>query len=118
MNPQNENDKENDLQRREQELQDRERAIRLRELESEIYTNHKYSEPPVYETQKYEPQESSLKSRFKTFTTWAKFIGFVIVGFGVVYVGVIVGQMLTYALIAGVVGFIGYKLFLEKNRSK
>lgn len=117
MNPQNDNDRENAIQRREQELQEKERAIRFRELEAEIYGREKDRETPFYQTQKNELQESSLKRGFKKFKKWAKFLGFVVVGFGVVYVGVQVGIWLTYALIVSVIGFIGYKMFLEKDDS-
>jgi hypothetical protein len=114
MNPQNESDREQDLQRREKELQEKEYAIRLRELEAEIYTK----EVPYYETQKAEPKEGALKRKFNKLVTWAKFTGFAIVGFAVVYVGLQIGLILTYTLIATIVGFVGYKLFLEQDRSK
>jgi hypothetical protein len=118
MNPQNENDREKELHAREKELQDREHALRLRELEAEIHNKYSDRDAPYHQTQKYEPEEGSLQRGWKKLVKWAKFIGFVIVGIGVVWVGVQVGMFLTYALIASVVGFIGYKIFLEKDSSK
>jgi hypothetical protein len=117
MNPHNDDDRENKIQRREKELQERERAIRLRELEAEIYGRDKNRDVPFYQTQKNEPTENSLKRGLKKLKKWSKFLGFVVVGFGVVYVGIQVGIWLTYALIVSVIGFIGYKLFLEKDNS-
>jgi Flp pilus assembly protein TadB len=117
MNFQPENDKENALQRREQELQERERIVRLRELEAEIHSKSRDKEIPIHQTERLNSKENSLKRSWRKLITWAKFIGFVIVGIGVVWVGVQVGIFLTYALIASLVGFVGYKLFLEKDRS-
>lgn len=118
MNPQNDDDRENAIQRREQELQERERAIRLREIEAEIYGRDKDRDAPFYQTQKNELEKSSLKRGLKKLKKWAKFLGFVVIGFGVVYVGIQVGIWLTYALITGVIGFIGYKIFIEKEGDK
>jgi hypothetical protein len=115
MNTQNDDDREKAIQRREQELQERERAIRLRELEAEIHGKDR--DAPFYQTQKDNPSENSLKRRGKTILKWVKFIGFIIVGFAVVRVGLLLSLWLTYALIASVIGFIGYKMFLEKDDS-
>lgn len=117
MNSQSENDKENALQRREQELKERERLIRLRELEAEIHSKSREQEIPVLPTERLDAKESSLKRNWRKLVTWAKFVSFVVVGIGVVWVGIQVGIFLTYALIASIVGFVGYKLFLEKDRS-
>lgn len=112
------NDRDNELQRREKELQEREKAIRLRELEAEIYEKEKKEETPYYQTQRHKPSENSLKIGVNNFIKIVKFVGFVIFGFAIVYVGIQVGMFLTYALIATIVGFVGYKLFLDKNNSK
>jgi hypothetical protein len=105
-------DKERELELREQELQKREQEIRLRELEREIY---KEQEPPLYNTKKHEKPESKIALFTKKVTKIAKFVGFTIAGIAIIRIGMFVGMWLTYGLMATIVGFVAYKLFLEET---
>lgn len=107
MNPQN--DKEEELRRREQELRDREMAIRLRELESEL-------SPPVMPTVKHDRPESAMQQKMRNFIKTAKFIG-LIAGAGILFVIVFrVGTFLATFVIVGIIGWVVYKLFFERDR--
>ena len=106
MNSQDDN--ENELQRKERELQERENALRLRELEAEI------NQPPLYETAKHQESQSSLKRRYGQLINVAKFLGIVVA----VVVVIKVGQTLAYVVMIGAIAWVGYKIFLESDRSK
>jgi hypothetical protein len=67
MNSQN--NQENEFQRLEQELHERERAIRLREIQAEINE----PQPPLYQTQKHQPSENSVKQQNKQLLNVGKF---------------------------------------------
>ncbi|MEQ8962391.1 MAG: hypothetical protein RLP02_31440 [Coleofasciculus sp. C2-GNP5-27] len=102
------NNKDRELQRREHDLIQRERELRLRELEAEI------NQPPLYQTVKHEQPEGRLQRWKRKLVMIGKFIVFV--------VGTVVVVRLSFAIamimIAGVIGFIGYKLFLEGDGKK
>ncbi|HBL13554.1 MAG TPA: hypothetical protein DD379_19585 [Cyanobacteria bacterium UBA11162] len=102
------NDEHRELQRREQELQKREQELRLRELEAEI------NQPPLYKTVKHEQPESKLQRWGRKAILVGKFLAFVIVGYGVVKLGTIVASI----AIVGAIAFIGYKIFLEGDRTR
>ena len=106
MNSQN--DHENELQRREQELHERERAIRLRELESEI------NQAPLYQTQKHQPPESSPKRRYGKLVNVGKFLAIVVV----VAVSFKIAAALASIILVGAVAWVAYKLFFGGNRSQ
>ncbi|MGI0488968.1 hypothetical protein ACN4EK_26460 [Pantanalinema rosaneae CENA516] len=106
MNPQNLNDDE--LRRREQELQERERALRLRELEAEII------QPPISPTVKHEPSERGVRQRFRQIQNVATFVGLVIV----VAVAVKMASQIAMFLMVGVIAWVAYMLFFKGNRAK
>ncbi|NES87403.1 MAG: DUF962 domain-containing protein [Moorea sp. SIO2B7] len=112
MNSQN--DKHNELQRREKELEERERSLRLRELEAEIYQREKAQDPPLYETRKDNPPDSKLKRWGRKLANVGKFLAVVI--------GVVVTMRIAYWLALMVmvtgIGWISYKIFLESDRPK
>jgi Flp pilus assembly protein TadB len=97
------------FRQRERDLQAREMAIRLRELESEIA-------PPVLQTTKHDRPESTVQQTTRKFLKAAKFIGLVAVA-GVVFVVVwrVATVLLTF-LVIGIVAWVIYKLFLEPDR--
>ncbi|MBE9039672.1 hypothetical protein IQ235_02535 [Oscillatoriales cyanobacterium LEGE 11467] len=103
-------DRERELEQKERELHERERAIRLKELEDEL---NKPSDPPYYETQKHEKPEGKLKRWSKKLTEIAKFCGIVIA----VIVSIRIATWLTTLVIVGGVAWVGYKLFVEGDRS-
>lgn len=108
MNPHNFKDEE--LRKRERELQERELAIRLRELEAEI------APPPVMPTTKHDRPEKRIKQQFRQIVETAKFIG-MIAAAGILFVVVFrVGTFLATAVIIGIIGWVAYKLFLERNK--
>lgn len=110
MNPQNSKDEE--LRRREQELKDREHAIRLRELEAEI------TQPPPSPTVKHDRPEGRMQQKMRELVKAAKFVG-LIAGAGILFVIVFrVGTFLATAVILGIVGWVAYKLFFEGDRPK
>lgn len=105
-------DKEKELERRERELKQKEREIRLRELETEIYQQQ---EPPLYETKKHEKPEGKFSIWKRKATKIAKFVGFTVAGIAIMRVGMFVGMWLTWGLMALIVAFIAYRVFLEDN---
>ena len=88
---------------REAELQAKEREIRLRELETEIYREQRSSkpevssvEPPLYATRKHNPPQSSIQQFGRKIVRIAKFTGFVVAGIAIIKVGFMVGMWITY----------------------
>jgi hypothetical protein len=110
MNPPD--DKENELMRRERELEDRERSMRLREIEAELDRQNK-PEAPLYETKKYETSPNSFKRFQRNLVKVAKFFGFVIV----VVVAVKIAQWLVFIITIGGIAWLGYELFIKSDRS-
>lgn len=108
MTSQNDKDRHNEIQRLERELQERERKIRLRELEAEI------NQPPLYPTTKDKPSEKSLKQRYKTLVNVGKFLALVVV----VAVTFKIAIALASVILVGAVAWVAYKLFFESKRSK
>ena len=106
MNSQNDN--QNELQRREREIQERERAIRLRELEAEI------NQPPLYQTQKHQPPESSRQQRYGKLVNVGKFLALLVA----VAVSFKIATTLASVILVGAVAWVAYKLFFEGDRSK
>ncbi|GAB4541327.1 MAG: hypothetical protein Tsb0014_33130 [Pleurocapsa sp.] len=111
-------DREQELRRKELEIQAREQEIRLKELETQIYQEQRQardinsSEPPLYETKKHKPPESSLQKFTKKLVKFGKFTAFVVVGIALIRVGLFIGIWMTYLLMAGIIAFIGYQIFL------
>lgn len=103
-------DRERELERKERELHEREQAIRLKELEDEL---NKSSDPPYYETEKHEKPEGKLKRWSKKLTNIAQFCGITIA----VIVSIKIAAWLTTVILVGGVAWVGYKLFVEGDRS-
>jgi len=107
-------DNEKDIQRRERELQQRENAIRLREIEAEIDRSYsqKATEAEIIPSRKR--AESPIKSRDwgRKLLKIAKFSGFVIATIVLVRVALWLATVAAIALL----GWIGYKLFLEGDK--
>lgn len=108
MNSQN--DQENEFQRVERELHERERAIRLRDIEAEINE----AQPPTYQTKKHQPPESSLKQRYRQLLNVGKFFLLVVA----VAVSFKIASSLATVILVGGVSWVAYKLFFERDRSK
>lgn len=104
------NDQENEFQRLERELYERERAIRLREIQAEINE----PQPPLYQTQKHQPSENSVKQQNKQLLNVGKFFLLVV---AVAVSFKIATALATVILIAGV-SWVGYKLFFDRKRSQ
>ena len=102
------NNKDRELQRREHDLLQRERELRLRELEAEI------NQPPLYQTVKHEQPEGKLQRWGKKLVMMGKFLAFVVAAFLIVKISAQIASI----MIIGVIGFIGYKLFLDGDRKK
>ena len=118
------NHKEEELRRREKELEERERAIRLQELEAEINQvptaemsqsqQAGGADPPLYETRKHQEPEGKLKQWQRKLINIGKFLGIVVV----VVVTIRIAMWLAMAVMVGLIGWLGYKLFLEEDRSE
>ncbi|MEM9275060.1 MAG: hypothetical protein AAGA80_19155, partial [Cyanobacteria bacterium P01_F01_bin.143] len=85
-------DREQELRRRELEIQAKEQEIRLREMEIELYQGQKQakeidSSSPLYETKKHNSPESSLKRFGRKLVKFGKFVGFIIIGVACIRVG-------------------------------
>jgi hypothetical protein len=102
-----------DLQRRQQEIEDRERALRLREIEAELYQQAP-PQPPLYETVKHDPPATQKQALMKKITRVAAFFGIVI---GVM-VAVRIASMLGTVVIVGGIAFVIYKIFVEERPRK
>jgi hypothetical protein len=102
-----------DLHRRQQELEDRERALRLRELESEIYQQAP-APPPLYETVKHNPAPTKQQQLVKQITRVASFLGIVIGVMVAVRIASVVGTV----VIVGGIAFVIYKIFVEERTRK
>lgn len=104
----NDSDKHNEIQRLERELQERERSIRLRELEAEI------NQPPFHQTTKEQSSAKPLKQRFKTLVNVGKFLVLVVA----VAVTFKIAATLATVILVGAVAWVAYKLFFNGDRSK
>lgn len=103
-----EDDQENELRRREKELQARESAIRLRELESEI------NQPSLHQTVKYQESEHTLTQWSAKLVNVGKFLAIIIA----VVVSIKIATSLAAVIIVGAVAWVGYKIFWESENSK
>lgn len=101
-------DQENELQRLERQLKEREHALRLREIEAEI------NQPPIHETVKHKEVERAPKRWYGKIVPVVQFLAIVVA----VVVAMRVAMALAYAVIVGAIAWIAYKLFLERDRSK
>ena len=101
-----------DLQRRQQELEAREHALRLRELEAEIYQQQ--APPPHHATVKHNPAPTKQQQLVRKITRVASFLGIVI---GVM-VAVRVASVLGTIVIVGGIAFVIYKTLVEERLRK
>jgi len=114
-------DKENELRRLEEELKRRETQLRLRELELEdqiqrLESSKKQAEESsFYETKKYEPSERKLQVWGRKLIKIGKFSLFVFIGLAGVFAAIRLGVMLAYLALAGLIGWIGYEMFLKED---
>jgi len=118
------NHKEEELRRREKELEERERAIRLQELEAEINQvptaemNQSQksggADPPLYETRKHQEPEGKLQRWQRKLVKIGTFLGIMVVVGATIWIA----KWLAMAVMAGLIGWLGYKLFLEEDRSE
>ena len=113
-------DKKRELNRREAKLQAKERELRLRELETEIYREQEaqtevVAEPPLSQTRKEQPKPNSIQKFGRKLAKFAKFVGFVVGGIAIIKVGFFVGMWLTYFVMAGIIAVIGYQIFLKED---
>ena len=114
----NPEDKEKEFDLREAELQAKERELKIREMEAEIYQEQSQSvniDPPLYQTQKHNPADSSIKKFGKKIVKFAKFGGFVIGGIAIIKIGFFIGMWVTYLAMTGIIAAIGYQIFLKED---
>ncbi len=113
------NDKERDFNLRQAELKAKERELRLREMEAEIYQDQKSQQvdidPPVSRTTKHEPPDSSIQKFGRKMVKFAKFTGFVVAGIAIIKIGFFIGMWVTYLMMAGIIAAIGYQIFLKED---
>lgn len=102
-------DKENELRRREQELHERETAMRLRELEDEL----SLKQPPLYQTKKHQ-SESSGKLLYKKLILAGKFFALAVA----TIVCVKLATWLAGIIIIGGLALFAYKLFFDSGNTK
>ncbi|MBD1839310.1 hypothetical protein H6F78_08400 [Coleofasciculus sp. FACHB-64] len=100
--------KDNELQRRERELQERKRANRLREIEAEI------NQPPLHQTTKHQDSQRSPQPWYKKLANLGKFVAIVVT----IVVSIQLAGTLSYVIIVGAVVWVAYKLFFESDHSK
>lgn len=108
MNP-NRQSKEEELQRREAVLKEREIKVRMRELESEIERSS-----PAQPTAKHRKHKAA--SGHGWFGRLPKFVQFGLLVVGVI-VGIRVASWFAGVLILFGIGWVGYKLFIERDRN-
>jgi ferric-dicitrate binding protein FerR (iron transport regulator) len=111
MNPQS--DQEAELRRREQELKDREHAIRLREMEADLYQSSS-PEPPLSPTKKHQEPEGKMRRRLRQAKNIAIFVGIVIVAAAAVRIAT---TLATAVIVLGI-AWVAYKIFFERDRKK
>jgi hypothetical protein len=103
-------DHENELRRREKNLEERELKIRLRELESELY-----QDVPLHKTVKHQPEPSKFQRWKKKATKILMFTGVVITALVVLNVVNRIASLFFGALILGGIAFVAYKIFFEER---
>lgn len=102
--------------------EDRERELKLRELEMELDRQQQIKqaevnvpEPPLYPTKKYPASGNSLQRFGGKIVRFAKFTGFMVAGIAIIKAGFFIGMWLTYLIMAGIIAAIGYQLFLKED---
>jgi hypothetical protein len=97
-----------ELRRREQELQEREHAIRLRELEAEI------NQPPLQHPIRHRAARQSLLQWRGKMTKVATFLAIVVA----VIVALRVAAWLARVVIVGAIAWVVFKIFFEDDRGR
>ena len=112
-------DRERDFNLRKAELEAKERELRLREMEAEIYQDQKSPainiDPPLHRTTKHNPAASSIQQFTRKIVKFAKFAGFVVGGIAIIRIGFFIGMWITYLIMAGIIAAIGYQIFLKDD---
>jgi Flp pilus assembly protein TadB len=107
------NTKNEELRRREKELQAREHALRLRELEAEIDQQPSTNQLPISLTIQHQEPERAIRHRSRQALNVAKFLGIVVA----VVVAVRIATWLATAVLVGGIVWVAYKIFFESNTS-
>jgi hypothetical protein len=101
-------DHDEQLRLREQELQEREYALRLREMEAELH------QPPISPTVKQAPTGSKLQGKYRQLLNVMTFLGLVVA----VAVAVRIATQVATAIMVGGIAWIAYQIFVQSKRSK
>ena len=112
MDSQDNRDKE--LENLQNELQERETtAMRLQELELEIYGQHQpqSNEPPLSQKKKQKKRSSSIKTSVKNLGNLGKFLGVFFVILVLFHVAFWLGRV----IVVGAIAWVLYKVFLESD---
>ena len=113
-------DREQEILRQERELQERELALRLREMEAEIYEREKKEQAtpaeqlPLYQTRKHNPPENFFRRWGRRLVIGAKFCAIVIAAI----VMLKIAYWLSVMIMVGGIGWITYQVLLDRERSK
>lgn len=115
-------EREQELRRWEERLRKREQELRLIELEREISPpQHEEppttTEPPLHKTRKHEQSEGKLQVFGRKLVRYAKFGAFIVLGFTIIRLGIILGIWISYAAMLALIGWIGYETFLRDDKS-
>ena len=112
-------EKDRELRRKEDELKKREQLLRLKEIENDIEEKAKKQqqirepeqEVPFYPTRKDKPPETKVQRWKRKALNVAKFTGFVVA----TLVTIKVAYTVSLIIMAAGIGWLGYKIFLEKD---
>ena len=114
-------DQEKELRRKQKELEEREKLLRLKELENEIYERaerekedrirDQQKEPDFYPTRKDNPPENKLVRWQKKAMNIVKFGGFMVAAF----ITIKVAYTLSLVIMITGIGWFAYKIFIEKD---
>ncbi len=104
-------DKRQQLQQWEQELRDRELAVRLRELEAEISQQHSSRHSHLKNAAPHAQPLNFLRRFYRKLENVAKFIGIVVL----VVIGIQIASWLAGTFIVIVIVWLAYKIFFEND---
>lgn len=96
-----------DYQRRETELKEREQALRLREIEAELTQTRQGELDPATETIRMQSRETSLSRWRRKLSLGAKLFVILVVAIA----GINLGKWIAMAVVIGGVGWLTYKAF-------
>lgn len=101
-----------DLHRREQKLKDREMSVRLRELETEVYSTSEPTRDVEVVTDDL-PKQFSFQRSLRKIVNAGQFLAIVVA----VVVAVRIAVWLATAIMIGAIAYITYALFLKDDHS-